>query len=501
MRIVILAVAALIAVVAFTVLLPKLADVFETVVQDVAESLGKWAYLLVGAMAMLETAAALGFIAPGEFAVIIGGVLAGEGTLSIELLIGIVWFSIVIGDTIGFFIGRKLGRSFVDRHGKRFPTARRHFARVEQLFRDHGGKSIFLGRWISIARPLVPFTAGTSGMSYRAFLPYDVIGAGVWGTAFSMLGYIFYRNFDQLTDLASKGALVFAALIVTIIVVVRVAKRLRDPAERKRWKAWIARQAERPALRPCARPIRWVWRRVLRPIWDLVAPPVRFFRGRLTPGELGIELTTLVAIAGVGAYVIFLQIGLIENEPLIAGDATALDISRDTQSGLLTGLARFASALGALPLVLLAVGVTTGFLFGRRRYVEAATLISGFVVTEVAVHVMKSAVGRSRPDDMIVGATGNAYPSGHAAISIGFVAIGVLIARTCESATVRIAWVVGGVGMAVAIGLSRVYLRVHNLSDVIGGWMLGLTVFALLGAIALIVDFIIRVGPPEKAPD
>src|SRR5437867_13118972 len=91
----------------------------EQLIQDLAHSLGSWAYLLVSFMATAETAAFLGFIAPGEFTIILGGVLAGEGTLSISLLIGIVWASIVIGDSIGFTLGRKLGRSFLVRHGPR----------------------------------------------------------------------------------------------------------------------------------------------------------------------------------------------------------------------------------------------------------------------------------------------------------------------------------------------------------------------------------------------
>ena len=91
----------------------------EHLIKSLAESLGQWAYLLVALMAMAETAAFLGFIAPGEFAVIFGGVLAGEGTLSIYLLIGLVWAAAVAGDSIGFVIGRRYGRAFAIKHGPR----------------------------------------------------------------------------------------------------------------------------------------------------------------------------------------------------------------------------------------------------------------------------------------------------------------------------------------------------------------------------------------------
>ena len=101
-------------------------------------------------------------------------------------------------------------------------------------------------------------------------------------------------------------------------------------------------------LRPvaCARArasgalLRPLWRYVLRPLWLLIAPPLRFLWARLTPGELGIELTTLLAIAAVGIYVVVLQINLLETDALLPGDNTALDIARDIESGFLTRIAK-----------------------------------------------------------------------------------------------------------------------------------------------------------------
>src|SRR4029453_9220478 len=91
----------------------------EQFIEHLAHSLGAWAYLLVAVMACAETAAFLGFIAPGEFTIIIGGVLAGEGALSSQLLIAIGWASIGLGDSIGFSLGRRLGRNFLLKHGPR----------------------------------------------------------------------------------------------------------------------------------------------------------------------------------------------------------------------------------------------------------------------------------------------------------------------------------------------------------------------------------------------
>src|SRR5262245_13340701 len=106
----------------------------ERLIEDIANGLGQWAYLLVAVMAMAETAAFVGFIAPGEFTIILGGVLAGEGTLSIELLIGIAWVACIVGDAIGFYLGRRLGRSFVLRHGPKVRLTEERFMKVEDFF-------------------------------------------------------------------------------------------------------------------------------------------------------------------------------------------------------------------------------------------------------------------------------------------------------------------------------------------------------------------------------
>ena len=238
-------------------------------------------------MAAAETAAFLGFIAPGEFTIILGGVLAGEGTLSIQLLIGIVWVSIVIGDSIGFLIGHKYGRNLLVKHGPKIRLSEERLKQVEAYFEHHGGKTIFIGRWVGFVRPLMPFTAGSSGMPYRRFLPYDVLSAGLFGTTFTLLGYIFWRNIDTVTSVAGRGAIGLGILVGLVIGGRRAFKRLRHREDRERFVAALERLGERPALRPLAALLRCsgasaaaVWlavlrpfgRYVLRPAWAVLSP-------------------------------------------------------------------------------------------------------------------------------------------------------------------------------------------------------------------------------------
>jgi len=453
----------------------------QRLIEDLAKSLGQWAYLLVALMAMAETAAFLGFIAPGEFAVIFGGVLAGEGTLSIELLIGIVWAAVVAGDTIGFLIGRRYGRGFAERFGPKVRLTEDRLKKVEGYFDRHGGKTIFFGRWIGFVRPLMPFTAGTSGLSYRRFLPYDVLGAGTWAATFCLLGFIFWRSFTQVTSIAGRGTLAFAILVALFVGGYQAVKRLRDPATRRRVVAWIERK---PVLGP-------LWRFVARPVGRVVAPPLRFLIGRLRPGGLGIELTTLLSVAAVSIYLVVLQIDLINNDIYVTGDRGALELVQDIESGTLTAIAKVVTVAGAFGVVLAAVLVTCGFLVRRRQLYEAIALLAGFITAEVAMKIIKAAVERPRPGGGLVDADGWSYPSGHATLAVSYLAISVLLARE-GPASRRAGLLIAGLALAVVVGLSRVYLQVHWLSDVGGGWAVGLAAFSLCGCVALLVHYLVQ---------
>jgi undecaprenyl-diphosphatase len=468
----------------------------ERLIEDIAAGLGEWAYLLVAFMAMAETAAFVGFVAPGEFTIIFGGVLAGEGTLSIQLLIGIAWASCVAGDAIGFFLGRRLGRRFALDHGPKVRLTEERFLKVEDFFKRHGGKTIFIGRWLGLVRPLMPFTAGASGMSYRRFLPYDVLGAGLWAATWALLGYIFWQSFEQVASTAGRGTIAFAVLLGLVIGGYQAVKRLRHPEQRRAFAQWLDRQTQRPLLRPLgwlgrviAAAVRPLWRYVLRPLWVLVAPPLRFVAGRLTPGELGIELTTLLAIAGVCIYTVVLQMNLLETDALLFGDETTLEIARDIEIGMLTTLGKVLGVIGRLWFVVLVTAAVCAYLLSRRRAAEAVALSAGLAITQITTQIIKGAVDRPRPGDGLVGVDGFGYPSGHASIAVTYLAIAVILSRTVPAAW-RVGLVVAGTALGVAIGLSRAYLRVHYLTDVVGGWAVGLAAFSLCGAVALVVEYL-----------
>ena len=206
----------------------------EQLLQDLSDKLGAWTYALVGLLAFVETGAFIGLVFPGETAVILGGAVAGQGETSIVLTIAIVWFCAWAGDTTSFFIGKRLGRDFVLRNGPKVRITHERFEQVERYFGRHGGKTILIGRFIGLVRALAPFIAGSSGMRYGAFVPFSVLGTGLWAAAFCLLGYALSASLDRATEIAGRGALVFGIVVAVIVSAIVVSRYLREPRNRAR---------------------------------------------------------------------------------------------------------------------------------------------------------------------------------------------------------------------------------------------------------------------------
>jgi undecaprenyl-diphosphatase len=409
-------------------------------------------------------------------------VIAGEGTISIIPLIGIVWICAIAGDSTSFLIGHKVGRQFMLKHGPKLRITEERFHQVEDYFDRHGGKTIVIGRFIGFVRPLAPFIAGTSRMTYRRFLPYSIVGTGLWGTTFCLLGYIFWRSFDKVSKIAGRATLALGILAAIVAAIVYARHRLKDPAERARLERWLDSH----------RATRWVWQRLISPVVRVVWPQVRFVWHRLTPGHLGLEFTTIMAVAVAAAYGFIFYASSLHNDPsfIFPLDNAAFDLANRTRTQTLVDIAKVVTTAGALPFVLTLVVIGSIVLVIRRRPLELFALAGGFALVVLGAHVAKAAIDRPRPSSPLVDTVGSSYPSGHAAYATAYVVIAVIATRVVVGFASRTVVVLGGIIVAAVIGATRIYLRAHYLSDVIGGYGLGLGIFAGCAAIALVVAFI-----------
>ena len=434
--------------------------------------------------AFLETGAFVGSSRPGETIVIAGGVVAGQGEIELLPLIGVVWTCAVLGDTTSFYIGRRLGRRFLEKHGPRVKISHERLEQVEGYFDRHGGKTILIGRFIGLVRALAPFIAGSSGLAYRRFIPYSIVGCGAWATLFCVLGYIFWRSFDKVQHIVGQALFGFAVTVTVIVGVVTAYRR------REEIRAWLDARRDHPLVKPLFVIGSPLYRWIVLPLARVLRPPTQFVVNRLMPGDLGLELTTFIAVAGVGAYFFIAYVVHFAHSftptPL---DNDWLDLADRLRNDMLVDVAKVVTNLGALPTVITLVVGTSILLIVRRRYPEALVLVIGLALIYIAVHVTKEAIDRPRPTGSLVETAGAAYPSGHAAYAMAWVAAAVVLTRRLRLVTSGVLVFVA-LAIAVVVGATRVYLRAHWGSDVGGGWGLGAAVFALLGATALVVEHI-----------
>ena len=188
---------------------------------------GVAAYALVGFLAFAEAALLVGFFIPGETAVVIGGVLAGLGAVNLELMMGVVVVCAIVGDSVGFEVGKRAGPYLLERRPLKGNAAvDRTFALLER----YGGPAVFLGRFVAFARALIPGLAGMSGLRYRVFLFYNAIGGLLWGVGYTLLGYVVGLSFERILSTVGLWSAVGVATIVVVAVVVRLLVKRRHRA-------------------------------------------------------------------------------------------------------------------------------------------------------------------------------------------------------------------------------------------------------------------------------
>lgn len=470
----------------------------EELMLDIGRALGPWTYLLVGILAFLETGAFVGLIAPGETTVIVGGVIAGQGEIDLFVLITIAWGCAVAGDVASYTIGRRLGRAWLLRHGERLKITEDRLERVERFLERRGGVTILIGRFIGFVRALAPFIAGSTRMPLNRFLPYDVLGAGAWAATFATLGYVFWHSFDQLTTYVSRGLFAFATVVVVVAALVGLVQLRRDPDKRRRVREWLDERRDRRGWRLVARAAGPTWRVVGRPASKGADLAARFGFERLTPGQLGLELTTLVAFGVVGLYAFFF-VGQIVLEPGIPRiDELAADLASELAMDPLIEIAKVATEIGSWPAVFAAALATATWALAHRRWIDAAALIAGVALSPLIVTVAKAAYDRDRPFGGLVPVNDAAYPSGHTAYAVVLVACATVLVRAGSGWAVRFAAVTVAVALVAMVGATRIYLHVHHLTDVIGGAALAVGLWAIVGTLALVAGHVRHNEAPDR---
>lgn len=320
-------------------------------------------YILIGVFCWTEAAFFLGFVTPGELAVITGGILASRGQIDMLPLLSVVTIATITGNATGFYMGRRWGPRMLEWQPlQRFlgPSIRR----VQDFMLRRGEWAIVLGRISTPTRVIVPFLAGASQLTYRRFVLFDVPASLIWAIVFSTLGFVLGESWDLIREVTGTAALLVLILFLLALVIRWVAARIA--ANRRRVQALFRLTLRATGTRDVAR---------------VLAPGFRWLSRRLDPRlAQGLSLTlcffVLLAAAG-GVGLVFSQTQAVRGLALI--DFPVLEWMGNVRTDQAVAIARAGLHAFHWPGVLAVAIPIVGFVLWRAGWIAALRVGVGLV--------------------------------------------------------------------------------------------------------------------------
>jgi membrane-associated protein len=183
--------------------------------------------VMVNAIVFAETGLMIGFFLPGDSLLFTTGLLVATGVLDVPLWVVLfsLTLSAIIGDQVGYWIGRRVGKSLFEREDSLL-FKKEYVYRTQAFYDRHGGKAIVLGRFVPIVRTFVPVLAGVANYTYRFFVFYNISGAIIWIFSMTLAGY--------LLGTTLPGAKKYLELIIGIIILLSLLPIVRTYIQERR---------------------------------------------------------------------------------------------------------------------------------------------------------------------------------------------------------------------------------------------------------------------------
>ncbi len=428
---------------------------------DFAAGHERLAYFLVGLLALAESLPIVGLIVPGSVLIVGLSTLAATGVLSLQALMLAALLGAMIGDGLSYGLGRRYEATLASTWPlNQYPKL---LAQAETLFRRHGGKGVFLARFVQGPRAFVPLVAGMSAMPVGRFYFFNIASAVVWSATHVMTGALIGASLQVAAQVAGRLVLLLVLLAVIVWGVAWLTRRI------------ILTRGIPAIIAGYTYLIRWS---------ESGDQPMQRRARRLlnTLAGEGIVLVGAIALllASLGLFLGILE-DLVTGDPLVQANQAvfnALQALRTTWSDtLMLIVTELGDGLMTTSLTL----TITGWLLWRRAWLTAVYWLVAIGGAALFTPVIKALVHWPRPTaGLYEGWEAFSFPSGHATINtVLYGYLGFLVAR--ELPWHKRGWVIGGVTLTVAmIALSRLYLGAHWLADVLAGGAIGTAWLTLL---------------------
>lgn len=434
-------------------------------VMSLVQNMGMLGYWVAFIAALAETVLVIGLILPGSTFLLLMGILSGQGVLDLGDLLFFAIAGATIGDNINYQLGKKYGQQWLQQ-GRWFLKAE-YLSKAEGFFHKHGGKSVFLGRFVPSVKELMPFIAGMANMERWSFFFWNLLGAIGWSLQWILPGYIF----SQSLALAQAWLTRVGILIVAAIALFALLYFIRWIILRFGARSWqLALSAGRSiidALRHKPSVVCWCERHPRSAL---------FIKQRLDTQHIRGLPITLIFVSM--SYVALLFGGLIEDflnkDSVFTYDVRINTLIASFRTPLVNHFFYGITTLGNPSVVILGLVVSSILLWHSRRarFILPMLFSAGFA--DLLTSLGKLAFHRARPDTAIIEQAGFSFPSGHATISIAFYGfLFFIVIHSVRGWRKHINLIFMAVMLASVIGFSRLYLGVHYLSDILAGYLVG----------------------------
>jgi membrane protein DedA with SNARE-associated domain len=212
--------------------LVHVASISSGILKFLEQALIDYGYIIVFLAISIES---MGVPFPGETMLLIASAYAANsGTLNIFGVIASAAGGAICGDSMGYWIGREGGRKLIRKYGKFVGLTDERYQKAQDYLKRHGGKAVFFGRFVSIARTWISVLVGAHHLNYLQFLAYNVLGGIVWATLYGSLGYLFGSNLPLLETWVKRAGITMALIaIATVIYLIYLRKKKKKAAAMK----------------------------------------------------------------------------------------------------------------------------------------------------------------------------------------------------------------------------------------------------------------------------
>lgn len=420
-------------------------------------------YTLFGTISFLESLAVVGIVVPGSVLIVFAGFLAANGKGDFATLMAVTTIGAIAGDLLSYLLGARLGPRLMALPF--FQHRQLLFRNAEDFFIAHGGKSVFLGRFVGFLRPFIPFVAGSARMRPLPFTLYVVVSGILWGIAYPGLGYLFSASW-KLVELWFDRFSLFLLAVLGLFALNMLF-----------WRYLVPRLAARTTwLRQRLHATFSAWRQST----TAQALAARYPRGwtfwaerfSLAYGS-GLYLTVGLVCSALFAWLFLL---LATRSPrLLELDRSIYQLLQGLRHPWADQLMILVTTLASGSVILTFSAFLLLWLLLRNRDFFALILVCGVGGGELLVYILKLAYARPRPEPFIAAlhASSASLPSGHAfaALVLSGLTVYFLLGEVGRWHN-RLGLVISASLLASFIGFSRVYLGLHWASDVFAGFAL-----------------------------